>query len=289
MEDIDIILKQVLKKRPRDAHKGDFGRLLCVCGSRTMTGAAYMAVTAAVRSGAGIVVAAVPECIHAIMAVKTVESMTIPCPDSDGVFSVESIPVIIQAAEKSTACLIGCGVGSCAETVIELLKQIKCPVILDADGINALSSHIDILYKKRAPLILTPHPGEMSRLLGGGIISADAADRINIAREFAVKYGVTLALKGAGTVVASPEGKIFVNTTGNPGMARGGSGDVLAGIISGLCAQGAESFMAAVCGVYLHGLAGDVCAERISEYGMTPSNMLDELPYLFKRYESGEG
>lgn len=289
-------VKAVLKPRDPESHKGTYGRLLAVCGSEGMAGAAVLAASAAVRSGAGIVDVALPRSIYPIVAANVIEPVyTVLDPEKPE----ESLALLLEKQEKATACLIGCGLGQSAltdELVYTLIKKSRVPLILDADGINAVARNIDVLRAAAAPVILTPHPGEMARLLGVSAKEVEA-DRIGTAKMFAAEYGVTLVLKGHNTLIVHPDcnianetlsftwGKVAYNTTGNAGMAKGGSGDVLAGLIAGLCAQGAPTFAAAYCGVYLHGKAGDLCAARYSQRGMTPSQMITALPELFSDFE----
>lgn len=277
-------VKAALPPRRASAHKGSFGTLLCLCGSVGMSGAAIMSLTAAVRCGAGLVHAAVPESIYPIAAARLSEPVFTLCRENNhGGISRQEKEGVLRLAEKATACLIGCGMGNWEDTRIlaeALLSQAEIPLVIDADGINAISAHIDVLKTARAPVIITPHPGEMARLLG---ISTQQVqlDRLNAAQTVARKYAVVTVLKGANTLVALPDGQVFVNRTGNPGMARGGSGDVLAGMIASFLAQGIPADRAALCGVYLHGLAGDRCAAKLSQTAMTPTDLLCELPSLF--------
>jgi len=281
------MVRGLLPARPADSHKGDFGHLLSVCGSVRMPGAAYLAASGAVRCGAGLVTAALPESAYAAIAPKLAEPLLLPLPGNEnGTLSAAAFAEIEQGLENKTACLIGCGLGLNDDIKLittRLVREIKIPLILDADGINAVAGNIDILRAAKADILLTPHPGEMARLLG--VTVGDVrADRRGIAKKFAVTYGVTVILKGAGTVVASPGG-CFVNPTGNAGMAKGGSGDLLAGMVSSFVAQGMKPPDAAVCGAYLHGLAGDRSAQELSVRGMTPSDMLERLPLLLSEFE----
>ena len=205
----------------------------------------------------------------------------------EGTFAFAALGGITEAAKNATAVLIGCGLGFNKDTsriVHSAIKEIKSPMIIDADGINALSTNIDILKEAQAPVILTPHPGEMSRLCSRSIAEI-IANPVAIASEFAQKYGITVVLKTANTVVCSPENAVYLNTTGNAGLAKGGSGDLLAGMVVSLAAQGMNPFDAAVCAVYLHGLAADAVAAKMSMRGMLPSDVLDVLPVLFSKFE----
>lgn len=292
----DEDVRAVLKKRDPESHKGTYGRLLAVCGSEGMAGAAVLSASAAVRSGAGIVDVALPRSIYPIVASNVIEPVYTVL---DAAEPGQSLSRLLQKLECATACLIGCGLGENPVTdrmVYELIQAAKVPLIIDADGINAVARNIDILRAAAVPVILTPHPGEMARLIGSTTRAVEQ-NRIETARSFAAEYGVTLVLKGHNTLVVHPNsasgsdalssswGKTAYNRTGNAGMAKGGSGDVLAGLIAGLCAQGVPAFAAAYCGVYLHGKAGDQCAAQISQRGMTPSQMVDTLAKLFSDYE----
>lgn len=273
--------------RQADTNKGSYGRLLTVCGQEGMAGAAILSNQAAARCGTGLVHAAVPAAIYPLVASRLVEPIFTLLDDGQA-----GTRQAVEASQRATACLIGCGLGNGAlqqERVLALLEQVKVPVVLDADGINAVSAHINVLKTASAPLILTPHPGEMARLLQMSVAQVQE-NRLEIARSFAAEYGVILVLKGHHTLIAIPgehpgEEVLYYNPTGNPGMAKGGSGDVLAGMIAAFCAQGVEPWRAAVSGVYLHGLAGDRCAKRYSERAMLPSDLLEELPRLFLECE----
>ena len=266
-----------LPKRPRDAHKGDFGKLLIIAGSRGYTGAPVLSSDAAVRSGAGLVFLGVPDSIYGITAARCREAMPFPLPcDEDGRISSPAAGEILMRLEKCDACLIGPGLGQSPEItalVSEIVRSANIPLVLDADGLNAVSKNIDVLREAKSHIILTPHDGEFKRL--GGDLSS--GDRIGVARSFAAEHGCVLVLKGHRTITALPEGEVFINTTGNPGMAKGGSGDVLAGIIASLIGQGLPLKQAVPLAVCIHGAAGDSCADKLGEYCMTPSDMIDAL------------
>ena len=270
--------------RRADANKGDFGGVLCFCGSYGMAGAAAMAASAALRCGAGLVHLAVPESIYPILAAKMDEPVfTVLGENAEGF----SFPPEVWT--RATACLVGCGLGRSTRAgtlVRRILAESRVPVILDADGINEAAEDISMLQTARAPVILTPHPGEMARLMKSTIPDIQA-NRPQRAAELARETGAVVVLKGAGTLIASPEGELYYNPTGNPGMARGGSGDVLAGMIAAFAAQGFPPVVAAACGAYLHGLAGDRCAARLSQTAMLPTDLLRELPALFSEFEAG--
>ena len=269
----------ILPDRDPFGHKGSFGKVLLLCGSRGFTGAAYLSAMGALRSGAGLVYLGVPESIYAIEAVKLNEPVVFPLPDVDGKLSAEAIPQILNRLPAMDAILIGCGLGASAGTlavVKAVLENAVCPVILDADGINVLSGHMDILRGRQYPTILTPHDGEFRRV-GGSV----GDDRMASAGVFASEFGCVLLLKGHRTCITDGQTG-YVNGTGNPGMAVGGSGDVLAGILTGLLGQGIEPLKAAACAAWLHGTAGDLCASELGQYAMLPTDMLSALPRLLK-------
>lgn len=269
----------ILPDRDVNAHKGDFGKILLLCGSRGYTGAAYFAAMGALRSGAGLVFLGVPESIYAIEAVKLNEAIVFPLPDRDGKLGIEAIPEILDRLPKMDAVLIGCGLGISENTLAvtkTVLENAKCPVVVDADGINVISAHKNILRGRSYPTILTPHDGEFVRL--GGILQND---RMAAARTLAQDLNCIILLKGQGTCITDAKTE-YRNTTGNPGMAVGGSGDVLAGVIVSLLGQGLDPLEAAACGAWIHGAAGDLCAREIGQYGMLPTDMLYVLPRLMK-------
>lgn len=269
----------VLPDRKPDSHKGNYGRILLLCGSVGYTGAAALAAMGALRSGAGLVFLGVPESIYAIEAVKLMEAIVFPLPEEDGKLSRKAVPEILERLENMDAVLIGPGLGQSEDTFLvtkAVLEEAVCPVILDADGINVLTGHMDILRDRHYPTILTPHAGEFGRICGQIV-----PDRVSCAAAFARENGCVLLLKGHETVITDGE-ECYVNHTGNPGMAVGGSGDVLAGIIASLVGQGVEPLKAAACGAWLHGASGDICAKEIGQYGMLPSDMLEVLPRLLK-------
>ena len=269
----------ILPDRDPFAHKGKFGKILLLCGSEGYTGAAALASMGALRSGAGLVFLGVPRSIYAIEAVKLTEPVVFPLPDADGKLSCEAVSEILERLTKMDAVLVGPGLGQ-SEGVLEVVKtvleQATCPVVLDADGINMVAKHMDILRGRTAPTILTPHDGEFARL--GGVIGAD---RVAAAEQMARELGCIVLLKGHHTVITDGSGT-YINHTGNPGMAVGGSGDVLAGIIVSLLGQGIAPLEAAACGAWLHGAAGDRCAAELGQYGMLPTDMLNILPRLLK-------
>ncbi|MCI8688480.1 MAG: NAD(P)H-hydrate dehydratase [Lawsonibacter sp.] len=272
-----------LPLRPRSAHKGDFGKIFILAGSEGYTGAPVLAARAALRTGAGLVYLGVPREIYPIVAVKCDEAMPFPLP--------EDYPAILEKARSCDIALIGPGLGRAPETeelVLALLADLSIPVVLDADGINALAGHIDVLDRRQAPTVLTPHEGELARLTG---CELPIRDRLTAARTFAQDHGCVLVLKGRGTVTAAPDGSACINAAGNPGMAKGGSGDVLAGMTAALLGQKhlrresgdstLELVQAAVC---LHGLTGDQCAKKFGEYAMLPTDLIEALPQILREW-----
>ena len=274
--------KEVLSRLPdRDpwGHKGSFGKILLLCGSRGFTGAAYLVAMGALRSGAGLTFLGVPESIYAIEAVKLNEPVVFPLPDLDGKLSREAIPEILNRLPDMDAVLVGPGLGQSQgifEVVKAVLENAECPVLLDADGINVIAAHKDIVRGRQAATILTPHDGEFARLAG-----PVGQDRMASAAGLAKDLGAILLLKGHRTCITDGE-NCYLNHTGNPGMAVGGSGDVLAGIIVSLLGQGLAPLEAAAVGAWVHGAAGDICAEEIGQYGMLPTDLLNALPRLLK-------
>ena len=269
----------ILPDRDPFAHKGKFGKILLLCGSRGYTGAAALSAMGALRSGAGLVFLGVPENIYAIEAVKLNEPVVFPLPDCGGTLSVDAVPEILERLPKMDAVLIGPGMGQSEgafAAVKAVLEHFGGPVVVDADGINNLSRHMDVLRDRTYPTILTPHDGEFARL--GGVIGADRAES---AAALARDTGAIVLLKGHRTVITDGTA-CYVNCTGNPGMAVGGSGDVLAGMIVSLLGQGIAPLEAAACGAWLHGAAGDRCAAEMGQYGMLPTDMVEALPRLLK-------
>ncbi|MBE6778745.1 MAG: NAD(P)H-hydrate dehydratase [Ruminococcaceae bacterium] len=282
------LVRSCLTPRLADSHKGTYGRLLTVCGSYGMAGAALLCARGALRSGVGLLTAAVPHSLYPIMAPVLPEAVFAPLPETEeGTFAADAEEAILNRAATADAVVLGCGIGTHEQTqslVRSLRHRLCCPLILDADGINAVSAHTLLEETASSPLILTPHPGEMARLLEISVTQVQQ-NRAQIARRFADEFHAVLVLKGHRTLVAAPGRPLLVNETGNPGMATGGSGDVLAGIIGSLVAQGMDPYYAAVCGVYLHGAAGDRAAERLSQHSMLPSDIIEELGGLFLNFE----
>lgn len=276
-----------LPPRAADSHKGTYGTLLTVCGSYGMAGAALLCARGALRSGVGLLRAAVPQSVYPLLVDAIPEAVFLPVVEQDGFFSATAIPTVSDALTTADAVAMGCGLGQGdgqTALVRHVLTHSTVPVILDADGINAVTLHILSEETRSAPLILTPHPGEMARLMGMTIGQVQA-DRTGVAQRLARQTAAVVVLKGHRTVIAAPDGRVAENPTGNPGMATGGSGDVLAGIIGSLAAQGLSPYDAAVCGVYLHGAAGDMAAQKHSQRGMLPTDLIEELGPLFLQFE----
>ncbi len=276
-----------IPSRSPASYKGSYGRVLVVAGSTGMTGAAALASEAALRAGAGLVTLAIPKSLNPILEVKLSEVMTLPLPETEaGSLAKASTSAILEYAEKTKSVLaIGPGLSQHPETVSlvhQLVKEseeqeLGLRMIIDADGLNALAQSPDIISLLSTEAVLTPHPGEMARLTNTAISTLES-NRIDTAEEFANEYGVTLVLKGAPTITADPNGNTWINSTGNPGMATAGMGDVLTGTIAGLMAQNVPSEKAAVLGVYLHGLAGDIAAERLGMHGLIAGDVLKAVP-----------
>lgn len=274
----ELVLSLLPDRNPW-GHKGNFGKLLLLCGSRGYTGAAFFAAMGALRSGAGLVFLGVPESIYGIEAVKLNEPVIFPLPDAGGRLSADAVPEILTRFPQMDAVLVGPGLGQSEGTlavVRAVLEKAECPVVVDADGINVLSAHRDLLRGRKSPTILTPHDGEFARL--GGVIGED---RMVAAAALAEELGCVALLKGHETCITDGTDG-YLNPTGNPGMAVGGSGDVLAGVITALLGAGLPPLEAAACGAWLHGAAGDRCAAELGQYGMLPTDMLSALPRLMK-------
>ncbi len=269
-----------IRKRPLFCHKGAYGRLLVVCGSSSYPGAAAVATHAAMRAGAGVTMLASTEGVIAGVLPRIPEATFLPLPaDEEGFISASACEKLEPALEKCTASLVGCGLGGGAgvqELVLAALKKSAGPVVLDADGLNALAGHPELLLLAKSPVILTPHMGEMARLCGLSIQEIQD-DRVEIARAFAKKYHAVLVLKDASTLIASPNGDVYFNPTGSPALAKGGSGDCLAGIVAAFAAQKMNPTACAVCGVWLHGLAGERAAEKYSSWGVLATDLPEEF------------
>jgi NAD(P)H-hydrate epimerase len=277
----------LIKRREREAHKGTFGHCLILAGSTGKTGAAALAANSCVRSGAGLVTLAVPEKLNPVLELKTTEAMTLPLPDdSHGHLSKLAFKTIEKQLPGKNAVAVGPGIGMHADTVNlvqTLTESVKQPMVIDADGLNAVAEDLSVLQRKASScLVITPHPGEMARLHGSPLPDI-AAIRISIAQDFARDHDVYIVLKGARTIIAAPDGMVAINGSGNPGMASGGTGDVLTGVITSLLGQGYPPWHACRIGVFIHGLAGDMVAIEKGEIGITASDITEMLPYAFNR------
>jgi len=279
-----------LPDRPADAHKGTFGKLLIVAGSRGMTGAAALASRSALRSGAGLVTVATPETVQPIVALAEPCYTTLPLPDADGTLDITAANELVARLPDYDAVACGPGLGTGPGTIetLRLLLTAQTPgstlrpTVIDADGLNTLCRIRDWPRTCVGPKILTPHPGEMRRLWNATIRDPLPKDRIDQATALAERTGCIVVLKGAGTVVTDAR-RVYVNPTGNPGMATGGSGDVLTGVITALCGQHLDPFDAAVLGVYVHGLAGDLAAEALGTVSLIATDIIEHLPAAFRR------
>ncbi|MHC4721317.1 MAG: NAD(P)H-hydrate dehydratase [Planctomycetota bacterium] len=276
-----------LASRKPDAHKGDFGKVCIVGGSIGMSGAAAIAGRAALRAGAGLVRVATPRSVLPIVAAIEPSYTTIPLPEDDaGCISAEAVGVVLQLVEQNDVMAFGPGVRVAAgvrEILEALIGTEGVRLVIDADGLNCLAKSTDWLERRKANLILTPHPGEMKRLWDRLFRKAMPADRTGQAAALAKEAGCTVVLKGAGTVVTDSN-RVYVNTTGNPGMATAGCGDILTGVITALAGQGLSDFDAAVLGVYIHGLAGDIAAEKVGQVSLITTDIIDSLGEAFLQH-----
>lgn len=297
-------LRSLIPERRRFSHKGDYGHVLIVAGSKGKTGAALMAAKACLRTGAGLVTIGIPESLMDIFQARVMEEMTLPLPDrGDGTLSSKAYKEIIDfLSEKAGTLSIGPGIGVSEDTkglILDLLRSLNRPCVIDADAINSVED-IKTLRDCKAPLVLTPHPGELAGLIlrtnkalkqqpsRREVIQDIEGDRIGKALSFSLESGVGLVLKGVPTVTAGPEGRAFINPTGNPGMAKAGTGDVLTGMISALIAQGLKPLDAAVLGVYLHGVAGDIASSHRGVHSLIASDIIEAIPEAFKRVMAKE-
>ena len=278
-----------IPKRRADSNKGDYGHVFVLAGSAGLTGAAVLCSQAALLSGSGLVTLGIVKSLNPAMARKLTEVMTKPLAETKGrALNEKAFPEIMKFSEKADCIAIGPGLSQDPSTqrlVRRLIIALRKPIVLDADGINSLEKNTELLKRAKVPIVITPHPGEMSRLIAlprKGISEA----KEKVAKDFANKYNVVCVLKGHRTVVARPGGKVYVNTTGNPGMAKGGTGDVLTGMIAAFIGQGIKPFDAAKLGVYLHGLAGDLAAKEKGEVSMLASDLLNKIPEAIKKLQS---
>ena len=280
-------LKGLLRPRERRAHKGSFGHVLVVAGSTGKTGAAALAALAVARTGAGLVTLAVPAGLNSILENKVTEIMTEPLPEElPGFVGADAVDRILELAQGKSVLALGPGLGTsqgARELVRALVEKCDLPLVIDADGLNALAGETEVLRRARSEVVLTPHPGEMARLTGLSTAQI-AADRLKSAVETARSLGVHLVLKGHRTVVAAPDGRLWLNTTGGPHMASGGMGDILTGLVAGLISQGVSVLDAARLGVYVHGLAADQAASEQGPVGLMATDLLPLLPGLWSEF-----
>ena len=278
-------MRQILCKRKIDTHKGDYGRVGIIAGSRGMTGAAYLCAQSALRTGSGLVYSLIPQSLETIMSIKLTEAIIKPIYDGgSGHFVRESYGDIIKNLDGLDVIALGPGMGVDPERVGllgEIIQDIKLPLLIDADGLNCLSKNINVIKNKKGPWVITPHFGEMARLVQEDIQKIKDKKEY-YAQHLADKYGLLVVLKGNKTIVANPDGQIYINTSGNPGMATAGSGDVLTGIITSFIGQGIGIFESAKLGVYLHGLVGDLAKRDKGEYGLIASDIMEAIPYGIK-------
>jgi NAD(P)H-hydrate epimerase len=282
-------VRTLMPGRPADGHKGTFGHVFVIAGSRGFTGAAKLAGVAAARSGAGLVTVGIPHPLGDVVASSLFEIMTrvFPATEAES-FSLAAVEPALEFAATKQAVVLGPGLGQHPETrafVLEFVRRATVPMLIDADALNALGQDSEVVRQSQAPCVLTPHPGEMARLTGLKT-SQVQQHREETALRFAARNNCAVVLKGSGTLVANPEGVIYVNATGNSGMATGGTGDVLSGLAGGLMAQGMAPFDAALLGVYLHGVAGDIAAGRMTERAMMAGDMLDVLGDTWRNLEA---
>ena len=283
-------IQALLPPRPAEAHKGTFGHVLVIAGARGYTGAARLAVEGALRSGAGLVTAAVPEGVYPIVAGGAPEAITLPLPETaTGSVSKDALSMALEAAGKRQAVVIGPGLSQFPETCLfiqEFIRRCPVPMVIDADALNALAPEPDMLKTCPAPVVVTPHPGEMARLTGLST-RAVQAERVQLAATWASRWECVVVLKGAGTIIAGDRDWVCRNTTGNAGLAKGGSGDVLAGLLGGLLAQGMSPWEGAQLGVYLHGLAADLAVREHSQRALLARDVLAALDDAWRYVESG--
>lgn len=271
------LVRRACPLRKPDTHKGDYGRILLICGAEGYTGAPYLAAQAALRTGAGLIFTAVPRAVYPIVAAKLHAPMVFPVLDENGKMSLKALPKLLEYLKTADACLLGPGLGrseALDELVCEIIRNCKCPLVLDADGINAAAAHMDVLREAACPVILTPHEGEFRRLT-----QSPEADRVSGTAKLAKDLNAVVLRKGHRTVI-SDGNKNYVNQTGDAGMATGGSGDVLAGILTALLGQGVPPLEAAAAAAWLHGTAGDLAAKELGQYAMAPTDLIGQLSRL---------
>jgi NAD(P)H-hydrate epimerase len=287
--DLSEIESFIKLKRKEDTHKGHYGHLLVLAGSVGKTGAAAMVCEAALRAGAGLITLGIPKSLNQIMEVKTLEAMTSPLDEtSDFALSYEAWPKIQNLLIEKRACALGPGISvsnSTKKLVLKILENVTIPIVLDADALNCIAGDVNVLKNLSKPPILTPHPGEMGRLTSSDTKTVQE-NRIEIARSFAKDFGVYLVLKGSKSVIAEPDGTIYINPTGNPGMASGGMGDILTGMIAGYLSQGYSAGEALKLGVFLHGMLGDRLEKEKGSLGYLAQDMLEVIPNTFASLKS---
>lgn len=280
----DLLCTKLTKRAP-DAHKGDFGRLTIVAGSRGMVGAPMMATLAAMRTGSGLTTLAAPEQVVSCVSAHLMEAMTLPLLETpQGGLDDRCGEMLLPHLQTQTACVVGCGlrVTEHIKRIVEnIVENTKCKLLFDADALNAITERPEILHHCVQTPIVTPHPGEMARLCHLQISSV-LSNPAKLAQTFAQTYGCVTVLKGHRTVIASPDGMLYHNTTGNAGLSKGGSGDILSGMIGAFLAQGLSALDAAVCAVWIHGAAADRLAERMALTGMLARDVIDEIPFVMK-------
>src|SRR3989338_7076519 len=279
---------RILPKRKADTHKGTYGHLAVIAGSRGKGGAAALSSISALRAGTGLVTLALPKCLNVSFEAGIPEVMTLHLPDTkEGTIDKSALNTLINFLEGKSAVLIGPGITtnpSTSSLIKNLVKKISCPMLIDADGLNIIADKIELLKDKPSPVIVTPHPGEMARMLNTTSKEIQT-NRIEASRKLSAEYGIYVILKGARTIVATPEGEVYINPTGNPGMATAGTGDVLSGIIVGFMAQGLSARDSSILGVYLHGLAGDIAAEKLSQTALIARDLIKTFPEAIKKVE----
>lgn len=280
-------MRKLLKKRDENSHKGDYGKVAIIGGSVELTGAAYLAAMASLRTGSGYVYSLIPASLQTIMSIKLTEAIIKPVQDGGtGHFIMDSLQDILKDIKGMDAIALGPGMGVDANRtflVKEIVKNARVPIVLDADAINCISDDTDALKDHKTSIVITPHPGELARFLDISIEKLEEK-RVYYSELVAKKHNIIVVLKGHRTVVASPRQGIYINETGNPGMASAGSGDVLTGMIASLMGQGIRAFDAAKLGVHLHGIAGDLAKEEMGEYGMIARDIIRNLPLAIKTY-----
>ncbi len=284
--------KDLLPKRPIDGNKGTFGRVLIIAGSMKMIGCCDLAVKGALRCGAGLVTLAFPDCIYVPLASRLTENTFLPLPSKSGKLSIEALPLILKEIKKCDTVVFGCGVGlndDIREIVTELVLKCNKPLILDADGLNALADNTDVLKYAKHKILLTPHPGEMSRLIRKDIDFIEK-NREKVITAFSKEYNVNVLLKGHNTLICKRDGTLLCeNKSGNTGLSKGGSGDLLSGMIAGLTPSlNGNLYQAACLGAYIHGLTAELVSSRFSEYSTLPSDCAENIGYIIKAITESE-